>query len=80
MLNKSQIDYCLNEMEKMFPDAHCELYHRNPFDLVIAVLLSAQCTDALVNKVTKTLFEKYQAAGRLFEGKPGGACSRISGR
>lgn len=60
MLNKSQIDYCLTEMEKMFPDAHCELNHRNPFDLVIAVLLSAQCTDLLVNKVTKTLFEKYK--------------------
>jgi endonuclease III len=60
MLNKSQIEYCLSEMEKMFPDAHCELNHRNPFDLVIAVLLSAQCTDVLVNKVTKTLFEKYK--------------------
>jgi endonuclease III len=60
MLNKSQIEYCLSEMEQMFPDAHCELNHRNPFDLVIAVLLSAQCTDVLVNKVTKTLFEKYK--------------------
>ncbi|MGD6966781.1 endonuclease III [Rossellomorea vietnamensis] len=60
MLNKSQIEYCLTEMERMFPDAHCELNHRNPFDLVIAVLLSAQCTDVLVNKVTKTLFEKYK--------------------
>ena len=60
MLNKSQIEYCLTEMEQMFPDAHCELNHRNPFDLVIAVLLSAQCTDVLVNKVTKTLFEKYK--------------------
>lgn len=50
----------MTEMERMFPDAHCELNHRNPFDLVIAVLLSAQCTDVLVNKVTKTLFEKYK--------------------
>jgi endonuclease-3 len=46
-------------MEKMFPDARCELNHKNPFELVIAVLLSAQCTDALVNKVTADLFEKY---------------------
>ncbi|MGM0845927.1 MAG: endonuclease III [Bacillota bacterium] len=60
MLNKNQIEYCFAEMERMFPDAHCELNHRNPFDLVIAVLLSAQCTDALVNKVTKNLFEKYK--------------------
>lgn len=50
---------CLEEMDHMFPDAHCELIHRNPFDLVIAVLLSAQCTDKLVNKVTANLFEKY---------------------
>ena len=44
----------------MFPNAHCELNHSNPFELVIAVSLSAQCTDALVNKVTKELFKKYQ--------------------
>jgi len=44
----------------MFPDAECELQHKNPFELVIAVLLSAQCTDVLVNKVTKSLFEKYK--------------------
>lgn len=44
----------------MFPDAHCELNHSNPFELVIAVALSAQCTDALVNKVTKNLFQKYK--------------------
>ena len=44
----------------MFPDAECELKHDNPFELTIAVLLSAQCTDALVNKVTKNLFQKYK--------------------
>ncbi|WP_121612040.1 endonuclease III [Mesobacillus foraminis] len=60
MLNKTQIRYCLDEMGKMFPEAHCELNHSNPFELVIAVALSAQCTDALVNKVTKNLFEKYK--------------------
>jgi endonuclease-3 len=46
-------------MEKMFPDAHCELVHKNPFELLVATLLSAQCTDVLVNKVTKDLFQKY---------------------
>jgi endonuclease-3 len=60
MLNKSDIRYCLDEMGRMFPDAHCELNHSNPFELVIAVALSAQCTDALVNKVTKNLFQKYK--------------------
>lgn len=60
MLTKSEIRYCLDEMQKMFPDADCELIHDNPFELVIAVVLSAQCTDALVNKVTKDLFRKYK--------------------
>lgn len=60
MLNKSQIAYCLETIGDMFPDAHCELHHNNPFELTIAVLLSAQCTDALVNKVTPGLFAKYK--------------------
>ncbi|MBM6619823.1 endonuclease III [Bacillus suaedaesalsae] len=60
MLNKQQIRYVLDTMGEMFPDAHCELNHSNPFELVIAVALSAQCTDVLVNKVTKGLFEKYK--------------------
>jgi endonuclease III len=60
MLNKSEIRFCLDKMGEMYPDAHCELNHRNPFELVIAVALSAQCTDVLVNKVTKDLFEKYK--------------------
>lgn len=47
-------------MEEMFPEAECELTHDNPFELVIAVLLSAQCTDVLVNKVTANLFQKYK--------------------
>ncbi|WP_241475407.1 endonuclease III [Priestia flexa] len=60
MLNLTQIRHCLGVMAEMFPDAHCELNHKNPFELVIAVALSAQCTDALVNRVTKELFQKYQ--------------------
>jgi endonuclease III len=60
MLNKTQIRYCLDTMGEMYPEAHCELVHSNPFELVIAVALSAQCTDVLVNKVTKNLFQKYK--------------------
>ncbi|MFY0757852.1 endonuclease III [Metabacillus dongyingensis] len=60
MLNKNQIREALDTMGELFPDAHCELNHSNPFELVIAVALSAQCTDVLVNKVTKKLFEKYK--------------------
>jgi len=60
MLNKTQIRYCLDTMADMYPEAHCELVHENPFELVIAVALSAQCTDVLVNKVTRNLFQKYK--------------------
>lgn len=60
MLSKKQWLECLDIMDQMYPDAHCELVHDNPFELTIATLLSAQCTDVLVNKVTKNLFEKYK--------------------
>ncbi|WP_067725509.1 endonuclease III [Oceanobacillus damuensis] len=60
MLNRKQIRHCLDVMADMFPDAKGELVHSNPFELVIAVLLSAQCTDKLVNKVTADLFRKYK--------------------
>ncbi|MFD1413833.1 endonuclease III [Oceanobacillus jeddahense] len=60
MLNNTQIRQCLDAMAEMFPDAEGELVHSNPFELVIAVLLSAQCTDKLVNKVTADLFKKYK--------------------
>lgn len=60
MLNKQQIRFCLDQIAHMYPDAHCELNHKNPFELVIAVALSAQCTDVLVNKVTAKLFQKYK--------------------
>ncbi|GEN34335.1 endonuclease III [Aneurinibacillus danicus] len=60
MVTKAQMRRILDTFAEMFPDAHCELNHSNPFELTIAVLLSAQCTDALVNKVTPHLFEKYK--------------------
>lgn len=45
-----------------FPDASCELIHSNALELLIATILSAQCTDAMVNKVTPSLFIKYPNA------------------
>lgn len=59
ILNQKQIDTIMSTIAEMFPNAHCELNHRNPFELAIAVMLSAQCTDALVNRITPELFEKY---------------------
>jgi len=47
---------------KRYPNPKLALQHSNPLDLLIAVILSAQCTDARVNEVTKTLFKKYRTA------------------
>lgn len=60
MLNRKEIRFALDTMGEMFPHAECELTHENPFELVIAVLLSAQTTDVNVNKVTPQLFEKFK--------------------
>ncbi|WP_124071175.1 endonuclease III [Filibacter tadaridae] len=60
MMTKKQWEFCLDQFAEMFPDAHCELVHANPFELLIATLLSAQCTDVLVNRVTSVLFKKYK--------------------
>jgi endonuclease-3 len=49
-------------LQQAYPDAHCELNHSNPLELLIATILSAQCTDKRVNIVTADLFRKYQSA------------------
>jgi endonuclease-3 len=49
----------LEELYQHYPNPHCELDHRNAFELLIATILSAQCTDVRVNKVTPALFETY---------------------
>jgi endonuclease-3 len=55
----------LERLLKEYPDAHCELDFRNPFELVAATILSAQCTDVRVNMVTPVLFKKYPNAKKL---------------
>lgn len=50
----------LTVLRELYPDARCALYFRNPFELLIATILSAQCTDIRVNQVTPGLFERYQ--------------------
>ncbi|CAM3896644.1 endonuclease III [Cohnella lubricantis] len=59
-MNAVRMRHILDTIAEMFPDAHCELNHSNPFELTIAVLLSAQCTDETVNRVTVSLFDKYK--------------------
>lgn len=55
-----RVETILNVFDEMFPNAQCELIHNNGFELLVAVMLSAQTTDESVNKLTKSLFEKYQ--------------------
>ncbi|MGL4337548.1 MAG: endonuclease III, partial [Turicibacter sp.] len=61
MLSKKKVNEIMDVMESLFPDAHCELNYSNEFELVLAVLLSAQTTDKSVNKLTATLFQKYKS-------------------
>lgn len=60
MISKKKALEMMDVIDEMFPDAECELVHDNPFELTIAVLLSAQCTDVLVNKVTKSLLKSIK--------------------
>ena len=53
-----------------YPDAKCALDHRNPYELIVATILSAQCTDKRVNMVTPALFEKYPNAETLSAAQP----------
>lgn len=55
-----QIVNILNYIDSLYPNAHCELEYTKDYELLIAIVLSAQTTDKRVNKVTKVLFSKYQ--------------------
>ncbi len=59
----------LDRLERIYPDADCELNYRNAFELLIATILSAQCTDKRVNAVTPQLFARYPAAKDLATAK-----------
>lgn len=55
----------LNFLEEIYPDADCALVHRNPYELLVATILSAQCTDVRVNEVTPHLFGVYSTVDQL---------------
>ncbi|MER0282033.1 endonuclease III [Clostridioides difficile] len=61
-VNDKDVNKILDELEKLYPDATCELNYGTAFELLIATILSAQCTDVRVNKVTSELFKKYNTA------------------
>jgi endonuclease-3 len=58
--NPQRVKAILQGLDETYPNVTCALVHRNPFQLLIATILSAQSTDETVNRVTKTLFEKYR--------------------
>jgi len=60
--NKKRVSKIIDFLEKEFPNAKIALNHRNPLELLVATILSAQCTDERVNTVTKSLFMKYKKA------------------
>ena len=56
---KARLEKILSELDKMYPNVTCALHHNNPWELLVATILSAQCTDKRVNEVTPGLFKKY---------------------
>ena len=58
---KERVNKIIPILKKTYPDATIALHHKNPFELLIATIMSAQCTDVRVNIVTKDLFKKYKS-------------------
>ena len=65
-----RVKVLLKGLRKLYPDAHCELDYKTPLELLIAVILSAQCTDVRVNKTTKALFKRYKNAADFAAADP----------
>ena len=59
LLNTKQIQELLKKLDKIYPQTKCALNYNEPWQLLFAVILSAQCTDVRVNIITETLFKKY---------------------
>jgi endonuclease-3 len=60
----------LTNLKKLYPRVGCTLRHRTPWELVVAVILSAQCTDKKVNEVTERLFKKYRNLDDYLQAQP----------
>lgn len=63
MMNSS---FLIESFDELYPDARCELLYNKDYELLIATVLSAQCTDKRVNEVTKVLFQKYDLNGLAY--------------
>ncbi len=60
MARSDKPQFILSSLKNLYPDAHCELNYKNPLELLVATILSAQCTDKRVNIVTESLFKKFK--------------------
>lgn len=69
-MKKEKVVQILDALKAEYPDAECALDHRNVFELLVSVVLSAQTTDKGVNKVTPALFKKYPTASKLSKANP----------
>jgi endonuclease III len=76
-VNKTKAAKIFALLDAAYPGAHCELEHRGPFQLLAATILSAQCTDRNVNRVTPGLFRAWPTAEALAKAKPSQVERRI---
>lgn len=67
---KARARRIVRELERLYPQAVCALVHKSPFELLVATILSAQCTDARVNMVTPALFQRFPDARSMAEADP----------
>src|SRR5882724_10174904 len=70
MTIRERVEQLVEAFPEIYPGAHCELDFKNPLQLLIATILSAQCTDKRVNMVTPALFKKYRTAVDYAKAKP----------
>ncbi|MBN8554329.1 MAG: endonuclease III [Deltaproteobacteria bacterium] len=64
-----KIEQIIRELKRLYPDAECSLDFKSPYQLLVATILSAQCTDARVNLTTPALFSKFPDAKKMSEAK-----------
>ena len=70
MRSKADVKKILAILKKTYPEARCSLNHHTPLELLVATILSAQCTDERVNRVTPALFKKYPTARHYAQAEP----------
>jgi endonuclease-3 len=70
MTSRERVRALVKRFRQVYPNAHCELNFKNPLQLLIATILSAQCTDKRVNMVTPKLFKKYPTAAAFANSNP----------